>query len=417
MNRRQALSLLALSAWTAPRAWTQTRPSAKCRVFMGFHGLLLEPEGTLKSWLIQERSDGLAPDWLGLGHNQPLAAFTLMAIPGLSNVVTAAAGNGCSFAVLSDGQLLSWGWNSGSGLLGTTPLSALEVTASWGPNSNAPIPLATKFDAVDVSTQEDHVLALARDGGVYAWGKGNKGQLGIGPLPIIKFKTHTPSAMTYVPFPVRVPDLTDAVAISAGRRHSLALLKDGTVRAWGENRWGELGDGTTTNRDRPVPVQGIRNAVAIATGGDAFSVALLADGTVMTWGHVVNGALGRPPWNNDDTPSPIPALVPGVQGIRAIGAGLRHVIALTEAGTVVSWGDGTFGSLGRGDNKTSLPASIKSLSGVQSIFTINSTCFAVLATGRIMTWGAVRPWTRPGGGMDIVSRSPILLWIDGLDQT
>ena len=249
MNRRQALSLVTVLPFAA-RAAAQTRPTPGCRVALGSHGLLLEPGGTLKTWLIQERSDGLAPDFLGLGHNRPLSAFTLVPVPGLTNVVKAAAGNGCSFAVLADGQLLSWGWNSGSGLLGTTPLSVVEVTASWGPSSNTPVALATKFDAVDVSSQDSHVLALARDGSVYAWGNGDKGQLGIGPLPIIKFKTHTPSAMTYVPFPVRVPNLTDVTAISAGRTHSLALLKDGTIRAWGENRMGELGDGTTTNRDQ-----------------------------------------------------------------------------------------------------------------------------------------------------------------------
>jgi alpha-tubulin suppressor-like RCC1 family protein len=293
----------------------------------------------------------------------------------------------------------------------------VEVTASWAPSSNIPVPLATKFDAVDVSSQDSHVLALARDGSVYAWGKGDTGQLGIGPLPIIKFKTHTPSAMTYVPFPVRIPNLTDVAAISAGREHSLALLKDGTVRGWGSNKLGEVGDGTTIDRDRPVPVQGVRNAVALATGGNGFSAALLGDGTVMTWGSTANGALGRAPWVGDSTPSPTPALVPGVQGIRAIGAGLRHMIALTETGTIISWGDDTYGNLGRDNNRTNVPGVIKSLTGVQSIFTINSVCFAVLASGRIMNWGGgVRPWTRPGGGMDWISRSPILLWLDGLDQ-
>src|SRR2546428_6035345 len=124
------------------------------------------------------------------------------------------------------------------------------------------------------------------------------------------------------------------------------------------------------------------------------------------------------PWVGDSAPSPTPALVPGVQGIRAIGAGLRHMIALTDAGTVISWGDDTYGDLGRGNNKTNVRGIIKSLTGVQSIFTINSVCFAVLASGRIMTWGGgVRPWTRPEMGHDFIARSPILLWLDGLDQS
>ncbi|MDZ4802907.1 MAG: hypothetical protein SGI92_32505 [Bryobacteraceae bacterium] len=197
------------------------------------------------------------------------------------------------------------------------------------------------------------------------------------------------------------------------------MLKDGTLRAWGENRVGQVGDGTTTNRDSPVPVQGVRNAVAIAASASAAdaSAALLADGTVMTWGGNADGQLGRPPWDVDRrSASPIPARVTGVRGIRAIAAGLYHMIALTEAGTVFSWGDATYGTLGRPAGKTKDPAIIPSLTGVQSIVAHDSTNLATLKSGRIMTWRAVRPWTRPGGGHDDISPSLILLWLDGLDQ-
>ena len=82
--------------------------------------------------------------------------------------------------------------------------------------------------------------------------------------------------MAYMPFPMRVPNLADVVAISAGGSHSLALLKDGTVRAWGWNRFGQVGDGTAVDRNTPTVVQGVRNAVAIAAGYE-FSVAVLSD--------------------------------------------------------------------------------------------------------------------------------------------
>jgi hypothetical protein len=75
---------------------------------------------------------------------------------------------------------------------------------------------------------------------VWTWGRGDSGELG---------------------------NLRDVVAISAGDLHSLALLKDGTVRAWGQNRYGQIGDGTSTNRDTPTTVPGVRNVVAIAAGG------------------------------------------------------------------------------------------------------------------------------------------------------
>ena len=419
MSRRQALALLGVLP-LASRLGAQTRVGPRHRVFLGtLHGFLLEPGGVLQTWHMgaPRPEDGGAPDWLGLGHNRPLAEYTLAPVPDLKDVVAAAAGDACSFAVLQDGRLLSWGSNAGKGLLGTTPLAVVEVTASWGPSSNTPVSPLGKFDAVGVSSQDAHVLALSRDGNVYAWGKGDKGQLGIGPLPIINFRGSLPGRMAYVPFPVRIPNLGDVTAISAGRTHSLALLKDGTVRAWGENRVGQVGDGTTTDRDSPVPVQGVGNAVAITAAAGDFSAALLADGTVMTWGGNAHGQLGRPPWDVDRrTASPIPAPAIGVKGIRAIGAGIAHMIALTQSGTVFSWGDATFGTLGRAESKTKNPAVVPSLTGVQSIVVHDSTNVAVLANGRIMTWGGVRPWTRPEGSHDDISPSPILLWLDGLDQ-
>jgi len=154
---------------------------------------------------------------------------------------------------------------------------------------------------------------------------------------------------------------------------------------------------------------------AFAAGGEGFSAALLGDGTVMTWGTTANGVLGRPPWT-EGPPRPTPAVVPGVSGIRAIAAGLGHMIALTATGTVFSWGADADGQLGRGDNVTSRPGLITSLSEVQSICACDQTSIAVLASVHVMTWGAVRPWNRPGGSSR-VSRTPVPLSVDGLGQT
>ena len=151
MNRREALSLLAALPFAA-RVEAQTRPTAKHRIVLGAgHGLLLEPGGTLKSWSTNRGAGEQPPaeNALGLGHSRPIEHFTLYPVAGLANVIAAAAGSGTSYAVLADGRLLAWGTN-GFGLLGTTPLSTLEVTAQFGPHSNTPLPVAVKFDAVDV---------------------------------------------------------------------------------------------------------------------------------------------------------------------------------------------------------------------------------------------------------------------------
>lgn len=404
VNRREALALLGALPLTS-QLGAQTRPTGQFRVFLGGgHGLILEPGGTLKAWLSSAHNGALAPTRLGLGHDGPAEPFTLYSVPNVSNVVSACASAGGSFAVLGDGRILSWGLNDGSGQLGTTPRSEVERTASWGPNSNTPIDLATKFDATAVSCHNEHALALARDGSVYAWGRGISGELGIGPMPIINFKTRDPESMNFVPFPVRIPDFGDVAAISAGPRYSMALMKDGTVRTWGDSGSGVLGDGSTTNRDRPMPVPGVRDAVAIAAGG-MFCVALLANGTVMTWGRIDNNYSSL-----KITPKPVP--VPGVSGIRAIAAGNGHAAGITDAGTVVTWGTNQFHQLGRGRNVPLPPGPVASLTGAVSLTAAAATTIAVLSSGRIMTWGGVRPWHQGEYG-----NFPILLWIDGLDQS
>ena len=404
MNRRHALSLLAAlpcAAWLD----AQTRPTAQHRVALSqLVGILLEPGGTLQAWKAMPNSGDQpqpAEDRMGLGSNNPVYAFALHPIPGVRDVVTAAAGTAC-FAVLADGRILAWG-ETGSGELGITPLAEFETKAQPRLRMNTPTPVAVRFDAVDVSSKSDHVLALARDGSVYAWGRGDSGQLGIGPLPLVQFKTRSARVERYVPYPVRVPDLGDVVAIRAGNHHSLALLKDGTVRAWGMNKQGQIGDGTFTNRDRPLTVPGVRNAVAIATGGYR-SAALLADGTVMEWGanHV------------NLTPRPTPALVPGVRGIRSIVAGGEQVCALTQSGELITWGQNAHYETGRGSGDTTRPGLVKGLTDVRFVASAASTTIAVLGTGRMMTWGEVRPWTRPGGAGANLSQFPIRLWLDGL---
>ena len=419
IGRRQALGLIAsvpLAVRDGRPAGAQTRAGAQQRVSRsGSHGLLLSG-GAIHLWHVARVGD-MAEAGLGLGGGSARPPFTLARVPGLDDVVAMAAGQSCSFVVRADGTLLAWGLNGGNGRLGTTPPAFFDERASWGPDARVPTPLAVGFEAAAVSTQNNHALALTRDGRVYAWGTGDKGQLGLGAMPLIRFRTRSPRAMPYTPYPIAIPGLSGVAAVDAGYTHSLALMTDGTVRAWGENRWGEVGDGTTITRPAPVTVPGVRDAVAVAAGNH-FSAALLADGTVMTWGNRFHGALGRTP-ASDNQADPTPALVPGVRGVRTIVAGSFHVLALTEGGTIVSWGQPDFGALGRGDAVAWAPAPVPRLAGVQSMAADGETSFAVLASGRIMTWGGdVRPWTRPPeeGSFDTISRRPILLWLDGLEQ-
>jgi alpha-tubulin suppressor-like RCC1 family protein len=92
--------------------------------------------------------------------------------------------------------------------------------------------------------------------------------------------------------PVPVSGLTNVTAMAGGGLHSLALLSDGTVMAWGYNGYGQLGDGTFDTRTAPVPVSGLVDVTALA-GGDFHNLALLLDGTLMAWGYNNSGQLGN----------------------------------------------------------------------------------------------------------------------------
>jgi alpha-tubulin suppressor-like RCC1 family protein len=126
--------------------------------------------------------------------------------------------------------------------------------------------------------------------------------------------------------------LTNAVAISAGRSHSLALRKDGTVAAWGGNFGGAAVGSETPSPHRangPVRLGGaqLSNVVAISAGGN-FSLALQGDGTVVAWGWGMGEAHGR----GLEVP-------PGLTNVVQIAAGWNYNLALTRDGTVIEWGD------------------------------------------------------------------------------
>jgi len=155
-----------------------------------------------------------------------------------------------------------------------------------------------------------------------------------------------------------------APMIAAGDYHVTALKSDGSVWSWGWNAYGQLGDGTTTNRDTPVSVNGLTDIITIA-GGGAHTVALKADGTLWAWGYNNYGQLG----DNSNSNRSAPVRVSGyLSDVAAIAAGGYHTVILKRDGTVWTFGCNLFGQLGDGTyNSRRTPVKIKNLTGVTAV--------------------------------------------------
>jgi hypothetical protein len=205
-------------------------------------------------------------------------------------------------------------------------------------------------DVIAIAGGRDMSYALRSDGTVWAWGLNDTGQLGDG-------------TTTMRTRPVRVGSLTNITAITGGRDHGLAVRSDGTVWGWGDNSQGEVGDGTLTNRLAPVQVTGLTGAVEVAAGA-YHSLARLSSGLLRSWGQNSNGQLG----DGTTTRRTTSVAVPGVTGATAIAAGRQHSLAVVAGGAVRAWGSNATGQLGDGTLvDRSSAVTVGGLSGVTDV--------------------------------------------------
>jgi len=221
-----------------------------------------------------------------------------------------------------------------------------------------------------------HSLAVRSDGTVWAWGDNWYGQLGDG-------------TTTRRTTPVQVTGLSGVVAVAGGGgadagSHSMALTSDGTVWAWGANDCGQLGDGTTVDRTTPVEVSGLSGVVAVAAGF-AHSLAVKSDGTVWAWGGNWYRQLG----DGTTTGRTTPVQVSGLSGVAAVAAGHAHSLGLKSDGTLWAWGGDYYGQRGTGLLPgRSTPGSVWGLLGVDSVAAGDVHSLAALMDGSVCAWGS-----------------------------
>lgn len=251
-----------------------------------------------------------------------------------------------------------------------------------GTTSDSPVPVYVSGFVSGVQAAAtpgyvgDFTCLLTAGSGVKCWGDNTYGELGDG--------TGLNSLV-----PVDVAGLSSGVsAITAGGGgggHACALTDTGSVSCWGYNASGQLGDGSTANRLSPVPVSGLADATAVSAGG-THTCAMTSTGGLKCWGRNVWGTLGNGTTVDSTTPVDVSGLTSDVV---AVAGGSDHTCALTSGGGVKCWGYNGAGQLGNNTTtQNSVPVDVSGLaSGVQAISAGLLHSCALLTDGTAKCWG------------------------------
>ncbi len=323
----------------------------------GFHTCARTAVGGVLCWGNNQRGQ--------LGDGSNTTRFTAVDVSGLSSGVSAVSTyNAHACALVAGGGVKCWGWNQ-NGQLGddstTTRVSAVDVSG-FGTVGRA------------VATGTFHSCAVTIGGGVKCWGSNFFGQLGDG---------STTERLTAVD----VSGLSSGVtAVAAGARHTCVLTSGSAVKCWGNNAFGQLGDGSGLDRLTAVDVSGLGGGVSAIAAGEDHTCALTTGGGVKCWGDNASGQLG-----DGSTTRRLAAVdVSGLgNGISSITAGRAHTCAVTLSGGAKCWGNNAVGQLGDGSTTDRLNAvDVGGLGGgVRAIAAGGGHTCAVTMGGGVMCWG------------------------------
>ena len=264
---------------------------------------------------------------LGDGQTCGSVCTTAVDVVGLGDgAAGVAAGYVHSCALTTAGGVMCWG-NNFHGQLGiggplgifrTTPVEIFQLASG----------------ATAVAAGDWHTCAVTAAGGVKCWGEDIFGQLGDGACCINRTA------------PVNVSGLSSGITeVAAGAVHTCAVTTAGDVKCWGQNDFGQLGDGTTIDRLAPVDVVSLATGVVSVRMGNGHTCALTSTGGVKCWGRNTDGQLGDGTAMNQPLPMDVSGLA---SGAAAVGGGSTHTCALTTAGNVECWGRNSYGQLGDG---------------------------------------------------------------------
>ncbi|MEK6749011.1 MAG: hypothetical protein AABY83_07365 [Pseudomonadota bacterium] len=362
----------------------------------GSHALLVRSDNSITAWgdnSFGQLGSNAQTWWVGevlAADGKPIEGVTQVSAGFAFSAATAETTETTDAKAIKLAKVYSWGANA-QGQLGSasnkindgTPRAVMYEPLP-GDNNCIADELCNVGGVVNGVT---HALAYTLDGKLYSWGDNAAGQLGDGSLSGYN------AAQQVFGFKIRV------AGVAAGASFSLARMSDGTVQAFGANNLGQLGDASTQARAEPGVVGGgsLGSVVAISAGW-SHALALLDNTSVMAWGANDKGQLGVIRSTASEMFKTQPAPVIDDQGynlttVVAVAAGGAHSIALLANGTVVAWGENTFGQLGDGTNLTrSIPQAVmvsadEQLVSVVAIAAGDDFSLALVADGTLYGWG------------------------------
>ena len=324
----------------------------------GFHTCAVTDAGGVKCW--GANSYGELGDGTFRNRNVPTDVVGLG-----TNVISVAAGGSHTCALIDSGAVMCWGinwpgrWSGGGSEDHSTPVQVDGLTGG----------------VTAIASGGDHSCALMETGIVKCWGMNEEGQLGDG-------------TADFRATPVEVEELNGSViAISAGGRHTCALMETDSVKCWGDNSFGQLGDGTLQSRLAPVNVSGLASGVAKVAAGADHTCALMQIGALKCWGANVESQLGDATTQDQLTPIDVEGLS---NKAVSVAAGTYHTCVAVEKGGASCWGLNAMGALGNGTvNNQFTPVDV---SGIDKdvgeiVAGVYHTC-ALIQTGAVKCWGA-----------------------------
>ncbi|NLG46001.1 protein kinase [Gordonia sp. (in: high G+C Gram-positive bacteria)] len=305
-----------------------------------------------------------------IGDGGTTTQQTPIKVPGLTGVTAVSIGNYLSkneeypttTCAIASGDVYCWGRNHYG-----------QIGDGSTEDRSSPVKVPGLPKATAVSTNDTATCAVTEEKEVYCWGGGEGGQIGTG------------DTSERVTSPQKVNNLSDVKQISSNGGTVCAIAAENDLYCWGNNGSGQLGDGTTDQRNTPVKVKNLQNVTSVSIGRSVDTekkiiyrtVCAVADGKVHCWGSDIN----------DDGYRKVPVEVNGIANAEQVAVDVSTACATSE-GKLLCWGNNFYGQVGNGSTERVMnPTEVNGLSDVEYVTTGFSTTCAEVASGDTYCWG------------------------------